>query len=269
MNHSEKAQVPQLPVRMGRIGYLALYLVFAAVLARTLAIEGLRPLLPIFLTIELIIVFLFSAVETVPRIPDWLLHLYFTFQSALVLWLLYLYPRFDFLILLYFLLSVQASLVFSGRIRWAWVGVFILLSGGSLMYFHGIARGLALSLTTMAAELVIPAYVIVYQENETARRRSQLLLGELQEANRQLQLHTSQVEDLAALQERNRLARELHDTVSQIIFSISLTARSAQVLFAQDPTRLPEQLERLQALTGEALSQMRSLIIKLRPPQTP
>lgn len=267
MNHTLKGQAAQPPVRMGWIGTLVLYLVFIAVVARTLAVEGLRPLLPTFLAAELIFVALQTAVNIAPRKPTWLLHLYFGFQSALIVWLLSLYADFDFLILLYLLLSFQASLVFSGRTRWGWVGAFVLLSGGSLIYFHGLAHGLALSLTTMAAELVIPAYVIVHHENETARGRSQALLGELQEANQQLEMYSHQAGDLAALQERNRLARELHDTVSQVIFSISLTARSAQVLLIQDPERVPEQLDRLKALSGEALAQLRSLITKMRPPQ--
>ena len=175
-------------------------------------------------------------------------------------------PEFDFLILLYVLLSAQASLVFGERMRWAWVGVFVLLSGGSLIYYLGAARGLSLTLTTIAGEIVIPSFMIVSRENETARRRSQALLAELKETNQRLQLYASQAEDLAGLQERNRLARQLHDTISQMIFSILLTIRSAQVLLDLDPARVPEQLDNLQALTGEALAQLRSLIARLHPP---
>ena len=95
------------------------------------------------------------------------------------------------------------------------------------------------------------------------------MIGELQETHQQLEVYASQVEELAALQERIRLARELHDSVSQLIFSINLNARSAQMLLKKDPARLPEILQRLQALTAEALSQLRSLITQLRPPQVP
>jgi signal transduction histidine kinase len=152
---------------------------------------------------------------------------------------------------------------------WAWIGTFVLFSGASLIYFHGLARGLSLSLTTIAAELVVPAYFTVTRENEFASCQSQVLLGELQETNQRLQAYASQVEDLAALQERNRLARELHDTVSQLIFGISLTTRSAQMLLKTAPERLPEQLESLQSMTGDALAQLRSLISRLRPPENP
>jgi two-component system NarL family sensor kinase len=78
------------------------------------------------------------------------------------------------------------------------------------------------------------------------------------------------VEDLAAIQERNHLARELHDTVSQLIFSINLTTRSAQVLLSKNElARVADQLNLLQGMTTDALAQLRSLISELRPPQNP
>jgi signal transduction histidine kinase len=73
------------------------------------------------------------------------------------------------------------------------------------------------------------------------------------------------VEELAAMEERNRLARELHDSVSQTMFSLLLATRSAQILLERDPVRVRPQLEQLQELTQSALAQMRSLIAELRP----
>jgi signal transduction histidine kinase len=267
MKPTQQVQLVQPSIRLGRIGYLAIYLVFAAVVARTLTVESIRPLLPIYLIAELLFLILYSAVLIAEHLPVWVLHLYFAFQSALILWMISIHPEFDFLILLYVMLSAQVSLVFGGRVRWVWVGIFVLLSGGSLMFYLGALRGLSLSLTTIAGEIVIPAYVTVYYENEAARRHSQALLEELQEKNQRLKEYADQVEDLAAVQERNRLARRLHDSVSQLVFSISLTARSAQLLLESDPARLPEQLNRLQAMTSEALAQLRSLITRLRPPE--
>jgi signal transduction histidine kinase len=170
---------------------------------------------------------------------------------------------------LFCLLSYQASLFFTGRTRWTWVVSLVVLTGGSLVYHLGFLPGLALALTTMAIEIVIPAYLMVNHDREAARVESQLLLGELQDTHQRLQSYAGQVEELAAMQERNHLARELHDTVSQLIFSISLTARSAQLLLESDPARVPEQLNRLKDMTTDALSQLRSFITQLRPPQNP
>jgi len=64
-------------------------------------------------------------------------------------------------------------------------------------------------------------------------------------------------------QERNRLARDLHDSVTQSIFSMTLTAEAARILLERDHTKVAIQLERLQNLARDALSEMRSLIHQL------
>jgi signal transduction histidine kinase len=237
------------------------------VVARTWASEEIRPLLPRYLALEAVYVALYSALLWKPTLPGSLKQLYFIVQSALVLLILSMTPEFDFVVVLFGLLAYQASLFFSGRMRWIWVVCLVSLTGGSLIFYHGFWRGLALALTTMAAEIVVPAYVIVSQNIETARVESQRLLGELQDTRRRLESYAGRVEEMAAMQERNHLARELHDTVSQSMFSISLSARSAQLLLERDPARVPQQLDLLQELTADALSQLRAFITQLHPPQ--
>lgn len=70
----------------------------------------------------------------------------------------------------------------------------------------------------------------------------------------------------AVLEERNRLARELHDSVTQQLFSITLTVQAARMQLERDPRRVVIQLERLQETATAALAQMRALISQLRPP---
>jgi signal transduction histidine kinase len=74
-----------------------------------------------------------------------------------------------------------------------------------------------------------------------------------------------QTGQLAALEERSYLARELHDSVTQLLFSISLTAETARMLLDQDETRLASRLNRLQALSHQAMNEMRALIHQTRP----
>jgi signal transduction histidine kinase len=80
-----------------------------------------------------------------------------------------------------------------------------------------------------------------------------------------LQELASQAEELAATEERNHLARELHDSVSQTIFSMTLTAKAARTLLERDLELVASQLDHLQELAQEALTEMRSLIFHLRP----
>jgi signal transduction histidine kinase len=68
-----------------------------------------------------------------------------------------------------------------------------------------------------------------------------------------------------ALEERQRLARDLHDSVSQAVYGIALAARSAQELLAKDPALVQEPLEYLLRLSEAALAEMRALIFELRP----
>jgi signal transduction histidine kinase len=70
--------------------------------------------------------------------------------------------------------------------------------------------------------------------------------------------------ELSVIEERNRLARELHDSVTQTLFSVVLTAEAASTLVERDAAGAKAQLERLQSLSRDALQEMRSLIFELR-----
>jgi signal transduction histidine kinase len=76
-----------------------------------------------------------------------------------------------------------------------------------------------------------------------------------------------QSRELSIISERNRLALELHDVVSQKLFSVMLTAEAAATQIDRDTAAAKTQLDRLRALTKEALDELRSLILGLRPPE--
>ena len=72
--------------------------------------------------------------------------------------------------------------------------------------------------------------------------------------------------ELSIVAERNRLALDLHDSVSQKLFGLLLSAQAAELLFERDPTEAREQIAELPGLAREALDELRSLIFELRPP---
>ncbi|HET9919407.1 MAG TPA: PAS domain S-box protein [Ktedonobacteraceae bacterium] len=74
-----------------------------------------------------------------------------------------------------------------------------------------------------------------------------------------------QAQELAAIQERQRLARELHDSVSQALYGISLGTHTARTLLDRDPGKAAEPLDYVLSLTEAALVEMRALIFELRP----
>lgn len=74
-----------------------------------------------------------------------------------------------------------------------------------------------------------------------------------------------QAQQVAVLEERNRLARDLHDSVTQTLFSITLTSESLKTFLVRKPEKVEAQVDRLQNLARGALAEMRSLIFQLRP----
>jgi signal transduction histidine kinase len=75
----------------------------------------------------------------------------------------------------------------------------------------------------------------------------------------------AQAQELAAVEERQKLARELHDSVSQALYGIALGLHTARLQLDRDPGELPESLDYLLSLAEAALAEMRALIFELRP----
>lgn len=75
----------------------------------------------------------------------------------------------------------------------------------------------------------------------------------------------TQAQELAALEERQKLARELHDSVSQAIYGIALGLHTARIQLERDPQKVTSSLEDLLSLAEAALAEMRALIFELRP----
>lgn len=74
-----------------------------------------------------------------------------------------------------------------------------------------------------------------------------------------------QARSMARVEERQHLARELHDSVSQTLFAASSMADLLPRVMEQKPERLPHYADQLRQMTRGALAQMRTLLVELRP----
>jgi signal transduction histidine kinase/PAS domain-containing protein len=70
---------------------------------------------------------------------------------------------------------------------------------------------------------------------------------------------------LVAVEERSRLARDLHDSVTQVLFAASLVAEVLPQIWRRDPEKAQASLEELRRLTRGALAEMRTVLLDLRP----
>jgi signal transduction histidine kinase len=262
-----KNSFPPAPIsRTQAIPLVAIYALCVAVVIRTLLRAEVRPVLPLYLAFEFLFLVLFTLVMWRPLRLWGLSYLYFIIQSVLVLSLYLRVPKFDFVMVLFNVLSFQAALVFSSRVRWLWPAVWALLTGLLLTISLGVF-GLAIALLPITINFLFPAYISVNLEVETELQKSQALLKEVQAANQQLTIYASQVEELAVIEEHNRLARDLHNSVLQTISKITPLSQSARELLADDTKGLDSLLEQLQSLAQIGLDQMRVLIANLRPPE--
>ena len=93
------------------------------------------------------------------------------------------------------------------------------------------------------------------------RRRAE----QAQSREREMRVLYEQAQELAAIQERQRLARELHDSVSQALYGISLGAHTAREALESEPDQVTTALDYVIGLADAGLAEMRALIFELRP----
>lgn len=116
--------------------------------------------------------------------------------------------------------------------------------------------------------LVVLSYPGVYEWSEAGLRpyhATAAQLGVAIDSRLQQNLLYERGRQLAVLQERERLARELHDSVTQLIFSTTLIAQSIAPAWKRDPLEGQQRVARLLELSQTALREMRSLLFELRP----
>lgn len=91
------------------------------------------------------------------------------------------------------------------------------------------------------------------------------LVAEMEQRQRAEEALARKAADEAVIAERTRLARDLHDAVTQTLFSASLTAEVLPDLWAMYPAEAQKSTEELRQLTRGALAEMRTLLLELRP----
>ena len=117
---------------------------------------------------------------------------------------------------------------------------------------------------------IIPAifFVVMFTQlrvnEQSARIKAEELAHQLEVANHQLAEYASQAEELAATQERNRLAREIHDNLGHYLTIVNVQIEAAKVTCESDPSRALDALDKAQDLARKGLSSVRESVAALR-----
>jgi signal transduction histidine kinase len=186
-------------------------------------------------------------------------------QIVIIFALAFNMPGEDYWTLMICPLVVQAMINFETRTGYMFTGVFIAIMPFFLISSLGPEKGFPLMLIYGSAYFLFAAFIVIIREAVAARDESQKQQAELQAAHQQLLAYTKQAEELAVLEERNRLARELHDSVTQTLFSASLIAEALPALWERNQEMGRERLVMLRQMSCGALAEMRTLLLELRP----
>jgi signal transduction histidine kinase len=187
-------------------------------------------------------------------------HLYLLIQLALVLTALLYYFELDFFAILLMPLAGQAAFIFPRRTSTVWVIIFLAANIFGQIHQFGWPGALPFMFLYTAGILFVFAFSQITLSAEASRRSSEALLAELQ-------TYAGQAEALAIAQERNRLARELHDSVAQTLYGLALQAEAAaRKLAAGQLEAVADYLTFFRESAQQTLLEARLLIFELRPP---
>ena len=111
---------------------------------------------------------------------------------------------------------------------------------------------------TLPMIIFVIMYVSLYTRASDDRDRARKLLDELEITNRQLAEYTNQVEELTLTTERQRMARELHDTLAQGLAGLNSTARSRRCTYSN------QNAQKAQTIIQQAMSRARTTLADAR-----
>lgn len=140
---------------------------------------------------------------------------------------------------------------------WFRGGILLMLATGAVVSYRLRVRGIAArsrELERLAADRTV-----------ALSRANELLKQEIAERKRAEEALAQQAAEAAVAAERSRLARDLHDAVTQLLFSASLIAEALPGIWENDQEEGRELLVEMRRLSRGALAEMRTLLLELRP----
>lgn len=131
------------------------------------------------------------------------------------------------------------------------IGMYLIFFMFSYVRLEGMPGFSGLLVGVLPSLIFVILYVMLYNRQTEARAQAQQLAADLEAANRQLSEYAARVEDLTLTNERQRMARELHDTLSQGLAGLILQLEAVDAhLSANRP-------DRARAIVLQAMAQAR------------
>jgi len=162
----------------------------------------------------------------------------------------------DALNFIFLIVALHAALVLTRKAAALWIIVYYVTICTAVFIRQG-SNGFYAAAFYLVAYVVIGFFGNILQQAEVARDRNQKILDELKETQQKLR-------ELAVVEERNRLARDLHDSVKQQVFAISMQLGAARTALTEtDKAYIP--VIEAEHLAQQAGAELTTLINALRP----
>jgi signal transduction histidine kinase len=171
-----------------------------------------------------------------------------------------------FIFVIFAILSAQIGLTLPPRIAAAWWLVLFAATIISTSAAAGLANGLLLGFGNATGHLFFVLMGGLMRQAQLAREHSESLAEELRAANAQLQAMSLQSQHLAVAEERNRMARELHDSLGHRLTVAVVQLEGAQRLIPNDPERAARMVGAMREQMKEGLNDLRRSVASLREP---
>jgi signal transduction histidine kinase len=189
--------------------------------------------------------------------------LYFAVQICVIAAILLLTPRRGSMLLLTLPIASQAFILLPRLFAAIVTGVLFATiyacfgtptDRGVLSSFLGIGTGFAF----------VIAFTLLVESERSERLKREELATELEKVNAQLRAYSAQLGEVAALEERNRLAREIHDGLGHHLSLVVVQIEAAKATFRMRPDQFPTELEKAHQYVKEALLDVRRSVRSLR-----
>lgn len=194
------------------------------------------------------------------------LHFYFAVQGLFVIIIALISKNAIVTFSLYLALTV-AAVVLTREVYWTIVlaSTFMLLSMSLIWWFEG-KRGIGYILIYLVPiTLFTTAISAMFRQQITTRVKTQRLLQDLEITHRRLEEHAARVEELTLMMERQRMARELHDTLAQGLAGLILQLEAADSYLGKGiPERAKTIVRQAMERARAALADSRQAIDNLR-----
>jgi signal transduction histidine kinase len=267
-NKYNAAMTQEMTTRREAIGFMVMsYVILVAA-----GFVGLRFEPPPTITLRWAVVILLAAIAVVQlRLsrrgrPIWESHVYLGLYAGLGAALMFLQPGWTMYPVLYAIPITWAILTLPIRQAMYWGVIYNTIAAASFAVGISLGEGLIAFFLYGVVYGFVGAFAHALVRADSTRRESQSLLAELQEAHLQLQEYALHAEEMAVFQERNRLSREMHDTLGHRLTVAAVQLEGAQRLCSANPARAEEMVGTVRDEVREALGELRSAVATLRAP---